>query len=34
VGFTVSSGSFKTGDFLFKSNYINAEDNYERLIDF
>ena len=27
-------GFFKTGDFLVGSNYINMEDNYERLIDF
>jgi len=27
-------GFFKTGDFLVGSNYINIEDNYERLIDF
>jgi len=27
-------GFFKTGDFLVGSNYINIEDNYERLFDF
>jgi len=27
------SGLFKTGVFLVGSNYINTEDNYERLID-
>jgi len=32
--FVFSSGLFKTGDFLVGSNYINTEDNYERLIDF
>jgi len=32
--FVFSSGLFKTGDFLVGSDYINTEDNYERLIDF
>ena len=33
MGFIVLSRHFKTGDF-FRSNYNNAEDNYEHLIEF